>query len=376
MSQAAYKTGRRPPKNAPSIRLAASLTGVVPDHPAAADYLARLKNWKMLDNDTKGDCVAVTWANGRRITTAWLSTENYPSLDEVLALYATQNPDGSDKGMDIQTCLEYLVNTGGPDGVKALGFASVDFKNAEEVKAAIAIFGWVWTGINVLDINQTQFANGEPWDYDPSSPDDGGHSVPVGGYGTPGVGPLGGDERFLTWAAETSFTDAFWAHEVEECWVVIWPEHLTDKAFLAGVNLQQFAADFTAITGKPFPVPLPPAPAPTPPPAPAPTPAPPAPTPTPVPGPPPFPTPTPQPVPPAPPLPHHDLGSRILRLHIPPMVGTDVAWVQQKLGVPATGRYDDPTAQAVRGYQARKRIPVNSRVDSITWHHLLKGGQA
>ena len=38
------------------------------------------------------------------------------------ALYKTQNPDfpDEDNGMDIQTCLEYLVKHGGPDGVKAL----------------------------------------------------------------------------------------------------------------------------------------------------------------------------------------------------------------------------------------------------------------
>ena len=52
---------------------------------------------------------------------------------------------------------------------------------------------------------------------------------------------------------ETSFTDNFWANGVEESWVVIWPEHLGSKEFLAGVDLAAFAADYTAITGQPFP---------------------------------------------------------------------------------------------------------------------------
>ena len=67
-------------------------------------------------------------------------------MAEVAQVYATQNPHGSDNGMDIQTLLAYLVKTGGPDGVKALGFAAVDYTNPAEVKAAIAIFGAVWTG--------------------------------------------------------------------------------------------------------------------------------------------------------------------------------------------------------------------------------------
>jgi hypothetical protein len=271
------------------IHLHNSLTGVVPTHPAADDYLSRLSGWQMLGNDQYGDCVAVTWSNLRRLTTAWLSVESYPPLVQVEALYTTQNPGfpAEDNGMDIQTCLEYLVKTGGPDGVKALGFAAVDHTNPDEVKAAIAIFGAVWVGIDVLSANETEFDDGQPWDYVPGSQDVGGHSILVGGYGAIGTGQLGGDEKFITWAEETSFTDAFWSNQVSECWAVVWPEHLGSQEFLAGVDLQQLAADYAAITGQPFPAPVPPAPSPTP------TPTPPSPTP-------PLP---PVPTPPAPPVP-------------------------------------------------------------------------
>jgi hypothetical protein len=280
--------GRRSPKRAAAISLSRILTGKVPAHPVAADYLATLGGWQMLGNDRAGDCVAVTWANVRRIVTAVAGVENCPTQDEVWAVYKTQNPDfdpngtadtngpgsSADQGMDIQTLLEYLVKTGGPDGVKALAFAKVDPTNVDEVKAAVAIFGYVWTGIVVQDANMTQFDNGKPWDYVARSADDGGHSVITGGYGTPGAGPLGGDERFITWAQETSFTDRFWNRKVEEAWVVIWPEHLTHPAFLAGVDLTALASDYTAVTGKPFPAVVPPAPAPVPTPPPSPTPSP------------------------------------------------------------------------------------------------------
>lgn len=269
------KLGRRPHDPLrPRVRLARSLTGVVPAYPVAADYLARLSGWQMLGNDTIGDCVAVTWANLRRLTTAVLATEYYPTFDQVKMVYATQNPGGADNGMDIQQLLDDLVTTGGPDGVKAVGFASVDFTSPAEVKAAIAIFGAVWAGFVVQNANMNQFDNHQPFDYVSGSPDAGGHSVLVGGYGTGGSGQLGGDERFITWAQETSFTDRFWSREMQECWVVIWPEHLGSKAFQEGVDLAAFAADYTAITGRPFPVPVPAPPAPEPPPAPAPPPAP------------------------------------------------------------------------------------------------------
>jgi len=266
------KYGRRPPKNAPAIRLADVLTGTVPPHPAAADYLATLPGWQMLGNDEAGDCVAVTWANTRRLVTAALAAEHYPTQAQVWSVYRTQNPDfnpdgtpddngpGSeaDQGMDIQTLLEYLAKHGGPDGVKAVAFAKVDHTNPDEVKAAIAILGSVWTAVNVTAANETEFGQGKPWNYVSGSPNQGGHSIITGGYGPKGTGPLGGDERFITWAEETSFTDTFWAHQVEEAWAVIWPEHLGTREFETGVSVAALAQAYQQITGRTLPIPAPP----------------------------------------------------------------------------------------------------------------------
>ena len=84
-----------------------------------------------------------------------------------------------------------------------LGFAKVNPASADDVKAAIAIFGYVWTGINVLACNMTEFADAQPWDYQPDSR----HRMavilsPAAGHATPGPRPLGGDERFITWGQE------------------------------------------------------------------------------------------------------------------------------------------------------------------------------
>jgi hypothetical protein len=281
------KYGRRAPKAAPALRLGPLLTGVVPDHPLAQDNFTALNGgWQMLGNDQYGDCVSVTAANVRRLMTHLAGNEVYPNVDQVFAFYKTQNPNfpSDDNGMDIQTALETLVNDGDKyfDGKKALAFAKVDHTNVEEVKAAISIFGYVWTGVNVYQENMVQFDAGQPWDYAPNSALDGGHSIVTGGYGAGGTGALAGDEKFITWARETSFTDAFWANNVEEAWVVIWPEHLGTEQFQQGIDVAKLASDYTALTGKPFPV----QPAPQP-----------VPTPTPVPVPPPTPTPTPGPTP-------------------------------------------------------------------------------
>jgi len=267
MTSPTLRYGRRPPKNAPALRLAPLLTGNLPAAPTQVDYGTDFTGWQMLGNDAAGDCVAVTWANQRAlVTTALSQTTDYPSQAEVWTFYETQNPqfdpNGSatgngpgspaDGGMDIQTALEYLVGTGGPDGVRAAAFAKVDYTNESELRAAHAIFGQVWYGVNVLAANQSEFSNGEPWDYVAGSPLDGGHSIT-------GVGYDPGDYRFVTWAQETQWTEAFRSHQVEEAWVVVWPEHLGTTEFEQGINLQQLAADYQAITGETLVIP-PPAP--------------------------------------------------------------------------------------------------------------------
>jgi hypothetical protein len=259
-----YKYGRRHPKNAPALRLRSFLSTTAPAFPPQEDYLAKLSGWQMLGNDVAGDCNAVTWANMRRLVTATLTTEYYPSQAQVWQFYQTQNPgfdpngtsdtDGpgskDDQGMDVQTGLEYLHATGGPDGVKAVAFAKVDPTDITEVKAALAIFGGLWLGVQVLAANQTEFSEGQPWTDVAGSPIDGGHAILGGGYDTTG------DVKFITWAQETEFAGSFWngvvngTPLVEEAWVVIWPEHLGTTAFEQGVDEAQLAADYQALTGQ------------------------------------------------------------------------------------------------------------------------------
>ena len=260
-----YMYGRRPPKNAPALRFASLLSRTVPSYPAQEDYLGKLTGWHMLGNDAVGDCNAVTWANMRRLVTSALSTESYPTQDQVFQFYKTQNPDfdpagtgqtngpgsSADQGMDVQTGLEYLHTNGGPDGVKAVAFAKVDHNHLDQVKSALSIFGGLWLGIQVLDANQKQFADGQPWTDVANSAIDGGHAILGGGYSPT-------DVKFITWAKETEFDMSFWNGAVngtplvQEAWVVVWPENLGTTQFEEGINLDVLKADYQALTGSPL----------------------------------------------------------------------------------------------------------------------------
>jgi hypothetical protein len=257
----AHKYGRRPPKNAPALRFSSFQRSEAVAYPRSEDYLAALPGWQMLGNDSVGDCNSVTWANMRRLVTGTLTTENYPTQEQVWQFYRTQNPgfdpngtagtngpgSSDDQGMDIQTGLEYLHANGGPDGVKVVAFAKVDHTNMAEVKAALAICGCLWLGINVLSQNQDQFAEGKAWTNVPGASIEGGHAILGGGYST--------DIKFITWAKETEFAPSFWDGSVngtplvEESWVAIWPEHLGTKGFEEGIDRAELAAAYKSLTG-------------------------------------------------------------------------------------------------------------------------------
>jgi hypothetical protein len=257
----AHKYGRRPPKNAPALRFASFQRTEAVAYPRSEDYLAALPGWQMLGNDKVGDCNSVTWANMRRLVTGTLTTENYPTQDQVWQFYQTQNPgfdpngtaqtngpgSNEDRGMDIQTGLEYLHANGGPDGVKVVAFAKVDHTNMPEVKAALATFGCLWLGINVLSQNQDQFSEGKAWTNVPGASIEGGHAILGGGYST--------DIKFITWGQETEFASSFWNGSVngtplvEESWVAIWPEHLGTRSFEQGIDQTELAAAYKSLTG-------------------------------------------------------------------------------------------------------------------------------
>lgn len=247
------KFGKKPPQNKPALKLRSILTGVVPDHPPAVDHLA-IGGWRMLGNDRYGDCVAVTWANVRRLLSRLAGAEYYPDLEEVLTVYKTQNPGfpSQDDGMYIQELLEYLLHNGGPDLVKPIAFAKVDHTDEAEVEAAIAIFGYLWTGFSVQSLNMSSDFPNHPFDYRPNDQWVGGHSVIVGGYDSDHTGT---DQTMATWARESGFTELGWQKLVDECWAVIFPENLGTTQFYQGIDRSKLAEAYLALTGRELPLP-------------------------------------------------------------------------------------------------------------------------
>lgn len=268
MTHTDVQLGRRPPKNAPALRLARVLTGVTPRHPVAADHFARIADWGLYENNCYGDCGPAAVANLRKMVTLYLGgTEQSPSQDEVLELYRLSgNPDfdpadpggPGDGGVDMQTMLE-AVHHDGIAGVRCAAFAKVDHTNLDELRAAVAIFGGLLLGVNLETAQQRQTSRGV-WDW-ANSPTWGGHAVLSGAYTS---AQSGSDLAVITWGEVVGLTRAFERHQIEEAWVVIWPEQFGTAAFQAGANQDALAADYLALTGRSLPDARPPTPTPTP----------------------------------------------------------------------------------------------------------------
>lgn len=251
---------RKPDPTRPVLKLSRILAAEPPQHPIAVDHFSQVTDWGLFENDKWGDCGPTSVANSRKLITRILGgREQSPTLDDVLDLYRRSgnpdfNPDtgADDNGVDMATMLSAVRNTG-IGGIKSLAEAKVDVTDLNEVRAAIAIFGFLLLGVD-LEVAQEAQTDRGLWDYK-RSPDWGGHAVLAGAYTSQ---PKGADVKVVTWAEVVGTTDAFWAHgQVEEAWVCVWPEHLGTRQFQQGIDVAALNADYQALTGRPGPFPQP-----------------------------------------------------------------------------------------------------------------------
>lgn len=257
------RLGRRKPiPGRPLLRLGDILTGVVPDHSPGVDHFSRVTDWGLYGNDRFGDCGPVSVANARKLTTTYLGRdEQSPGLNDVFTLYrASGNPNfnpqtGADDNGVIMADMLSAILKDGIGGIRGVAYAAVDVSSLDEVRAAIDIFGFLLLGVDLQAAQQSQ-TNAHLWDYRPSG-EWGGHAVLAGTYTS---AARGADISVITWAEVVGTTDAFWQHQVEEAYVLIWPEHFGSTAFREGVDLNALAAAFQALTGRQLPVPTKPVP--------------------------------------------------------------------------------------------------------------------
>jgi hypothetical protein len=261
------------------LKLGDYLTGVMPTHPATVDYFQKITTaggWLLGRNDQFGTCGPTSFANLLLLVSSWLADAPIKVTDDdIIDLYRrsgnpTFNPvtGEGDNGVDMTVMLSAAIKSG-IGGNYPLAFASVNSSDPTEVWAAGALFGGVLWGAD-LDVAQQHQTDTKLWDYVAGSGQWGGHAIMAAGRYTDAPGTVTDRTGLVTWQTPIDSTDAFITHQVQERYVVVFPFHLGSRQFMAGVNLQALAADYTELTGKPFPnpptppVPVPPGPTPPP----------------------------------------------------------------------------------------------------------------
>jgi hypothetical protein len=213
----------------------------VPPTHNAWEYAVKVP-YGMMMNDTVGDC---TCASAGHMIQAWTANNNNAitiSDDDVVKAYSAvsgykpgdESTDVGSTGLDV---LNYWKSTG-VAGHKILGFATLDTQNVEQLKAAIYLFGGIYTGFQF-----PQYAMGQNnWVVESKDTQIiGGHAVPYFGYGRGGA-------TCVTWGKTQPASWEFFITYTDEAYAVVsqeWVNAVSQKA-PSGLDLQTLLTDLQA----------------------------------------------------------------------------------------------------------------------------------
>lgn len=238
MTQTRYQLGRLPATRPHGLStLATYATGKLPKPPAA--IAVPTFQIGMDCNDSIGDC---TIAGVDHLIGAWDAevsvSDPRPDDDEIQATYFKLT-GGQDSGLNEADVLK-AWSTSGLFGNTIAGYAPVEPTDVVGLHQAIAFYGGAYLGIACPESAQTDFQNGQPWTYDPSSPIEGGHCIVALGYDSGAV-------YCATWGGIAPVTYPFLAHFLEETWAVLSQEFVEAKGDSLNIDLATLQADLAGV---------------------------------------------------------------------------------------------------------------------------------
>lgn len=216
-----------------------------PQYPV--DVSEGIDDWEMLGNgpdptctvepDGVGDCTFAGRQHYKMAKAArGLETETWETSNQLVEEYLAYN-DGVDQGANIANLLLDWYHAG-----KILAFAPVDHTDRAELDAALAAFTGVYCGVSLTDDADELFANHLPWTVsDGQQPDPSeGHCILL--VAADGVAT----DAWITWGDRQKSTTEWTAECVEEAWVIITEEDVTNHQ----IDLGALRGDIEALGGR------------------------------------------------------------------------------------------------------------------------------
>ena len=165
----------------------------------------------MLEHKLSGNPGLVTFS-------CWRDLQNYATYTAAAAPGQGYDPKtgANDNGCDVSSVIKYRQETGLPDdqGVTHKIGQAIELTpgDLEHLWLASLLFQKVGFGISFRSNNMDEFDQGQPWTYDASASDEGGHYIFNCGYVLDG-GPMG---RLISWGEDVQWRRIFYIKQCDE----------------------------------------------------------------------------------------------------------------------------------------------------------------
>lgn len=220
--------------------------------PPSVDYLSSLpSDVGMMLNDQLGCCFEAAIYHGDQVRTLYAggTMVTQPDADVKYLYECTGYIDGdesTDNGSDPAQVISYIEDNGlpeGSDGSKAkilVASFEIDPRNMGDVAEAMDACGGLMVGINASQ----NIMDSDVWDYDPNSPEIGGHEIFCAKLLTPAS-----NVGFISWGSSLyEMTPAFWQHQVNQCTACVWEDWATKTGKTPfGMTIPQLRNEMSAI---------------------------------------------------------------------------------------------------------------------------------
>lgn len=215
--------------------------------PTSIDWTNGISTWGMYHNDTIGDCTCAAAAHLEMLWTSNAGNIVIPADQDILSAYSAitgydSNNPNTDQGANELDVLSYW-RVNGIANHKIGAFVQLNLRDIQHVKAAVAIFGGAYLGVQLPNSAIDQTSSGQIWDIVADDGGiDGGHAIPVVAYDATGL-------TCITWGQEQRMSWDFFNKYMDEGYAILSTDFLNGKGTTpSGFNLQQLQADLAAVT--------------------------------------------------------------------------------------------------------------------------------